>query len=138
MKRYFTSNVTVKLLWQNRLFQKKNKQEGCWGYNILNLPPTPWNFRFVTLPLEIPEKTSFHPWKFSKIVWHPLEIPSQKPRPMLEIPHEFLLEHPWKLCFFFNWPLELPNFLSSIPPLVIPCPQQIIYMLTVNTFSQWS
>ena len=26
------------------------------------------NFRFVTLPLEIPEKRSFHPWKFCKIV----------------------------------------------------------------------
>ena len=41
-----------------------------------------WNspgvFRFVTLPLEIPEKTIFHPWKFCKIVWHPLETPKSK------------------------------------------------------------
>ena len=35
----------------------------------------PANFRFMTLPLEIPEKTSFHPWKFRKIVWRHLEIP---------------------------------------------------------------
>ena len=39
----------------------------------------PGNFRFVTLPLQIPEKTSFHPWKYSK-----------KPRPV-EIRHKFLL-----------------------------------------------
>ena len=29
---------------------------------------TPGIIRFVTLPLEILEKTSFHPWKFCKIV----------------------------------------------------------------------
>ena len=42
-----------------------------------------WNspsevFRFVTLPLEIPDKAKFHPWKFCKIVCHPLEIPRSK------------------------------------------------------------
>ena len=30
-------------------------------------------FRFVTLPSEIPEETSFHPWKFCKIGWHTLK-----------------------------------------------------------------
>ena len=29
---------------------------------------TPGIFRFVTLPIEIPEKASFHPWKFCKFV----------------------------------------------------------------------
>ena len=40
-------------------------------------PPTIPHFRFarsVTLSLEIPGKTSFHPLKFCKIKWHPLEI----------------------------------------------------------------
>ena len=40
--------------------------------------PPPRNFRFVTLPLEIPEKTS--PWQFQ----------GQKPKP-IEIPNEFFL-----------------------------------------------
>ena len=31
------------------------------------------------LELEIPEKTSFHPWKFCKLVWHLLEIPREYP-----------------------------------------------------------
>ena len=47
-------------------------------------------FRFVTLPLEIPEKTSFYPWKFCKIVWCPLEIPNK---------------------FFFNTPGNCLSFL---------------------------
>ena len=33
---------------------------------------------FVTLPWEIPDKMKFHPWKFQKIVLHPLEIPRPK------------------------------------------------------------
>ena len=35
-------------------------------------------FIFFTLPLEIPDKTKLHPWKFRKIVLHPLEIPRSK------------------------------------------------------------
>ena len=102
------------------LSQKKKQTGGGWGYNFLKKNPR--NFRFVTLPVEIPEKTSIHPWKFSKTLSDtPWKFQIQKPRPM-EIPHQFLLEHPWKFCFFFNWPLEFPHFLSSIP-LEIPCPQ---------------
>ena len=62
-------------------YQKKNPNGGGWGYTFLNLHPTsppilpvptpsPGIFRFITLQLEIPDKTSFHPWKFCKIVWH--------------------------------------------------------------------
>ena len=37
--------------------------------------------RFVTLPLEIPNKINLHHWKFWKIVLHPLEIPRPKFKP---------------------------------------------------------
>ena len=46
--------------------------------DILFWKPLSGIFRFVTLPSEIPEKTSFYPQKFCKIVWHPLEIPRSK------------------------------------------------------------
>ena len=42
-----------------------------WGYAF---PTSPEIFKFVTLPLEIPKKTSFHSRKFCKIVWHSLGI----------------------------------------------------------------
>ena len=38
----------------------------------------PWNFSFLTLPLEIPDKTKFHPWKFCKSLLDILEIPRPK------------------------------------------------------------
>ena len=37
--------------------------------------------RFVTLPLEIPNKINLHHWEFWKIVLHPLEIPRPKSKP---------------------------------------------------------
>ena len=40
-------------------------------YEIYFSEKNPGIFRFVTLPLEIPEKTSFHPRKFCKIVTLP-------------------------------------------------------------------
>ena len=33
---------------------------------------------FVTLPSEIPDKMKLQPWKFHKIVFHPLEFPRPK------------------------------------------------------------
>ena len=49
-------------------------------------------FRFVTLPLEIPDKAKLHPaslWKFQ----------GQKQKPM-EIPHDFVLISPGNSTFF--------------------------------------
>ena len=50
------------------------------------------------------------PWKFQ----------GQKPRPM-EIPRVFC-KHTLKFHFYFNWPLEFPHALFSIPPET-QCPQ---------------
>lgn len=47
-------------------------------------------FRFVTLALEIRDKSKIHPWKFYRIVLYFLKIPKWKPRPT-EIPHDFFL-----------------------------------------------
>ena len=57
------------------LFQKKNQTGGVEDIIFWN---PPGNFRFVTIPLEISVKTSFLPWKFSKIVRHLLETPRSK------------------------------------------------------------
>ena len=79
-------------------------------------------FRFVTLPLKIPEKPSFHQ-KFCKIVLHPLEIPVSKTKIHMEIAHDLLtlLEIPLlskltpkiSTCSFFNTP---GNSISSTAP----------------------
>ena len=72
----FSASFVLSLEFElNVLFQKKSKQ-GVWRYTFLK--KLPGVFRFVTLPLEIPEKISCHPWKFCQIVRHPLEIPSSK------------------------------------------------------------
>ena len=39
---------------------------------------TPGIFRIFTLPFEIPYKMKLLPWKFHKIVFHPLEFPRPK------------------------------------------------------------
>ena len=49
-------------------------------------PPPLGNFRFVTLPQEIPEKKSFYPWKFCKFVWHSLKIPKSKTKKFHVLP----------------------------------------------------
>ena len=84
--------------------RKKTKQEGFRIYFFENLPGI---FNFFNLPLEIPDKTKFHPWKLHKIVFNTLEIP-----------------HYFFLVILGNWSplghlLVTPeNFTSSSPP---PC-----------------
>ena len=55
-------------------------------------------------PLEF-QQNCVTPWKFQGQKARPMEIP---------VPWVFL-EHPWKFCFFFNWPQEFPHILSSKP-----------------------
>ena len=80
------------------LFQKKSSQTG--GVDKDN--EISGIFRFVNLPLEIPEKTSLHPWKFYKIVRYHLEIPRSKTKTPIEVPNDFFLDYPWKFHFFFD------------------------------------
>ena len=99
------------------------------GYSRKNL--SRWRLRiyfsgtspgiFNTVFRNSPEKISFHPWKLCKIVWHTLEIARWKTETHGNSTWIFL-EHPWKFHFLFNWPLEFPHALSSIP-LKIPWPQ---------------
>ena len=67
----------------------------------------PWNF--LSCHLEIPEKTNFHLWKFSKSVWHPLENPRSNPRP-IETPHQFFLNTEIFLEFSTSFLIDPWNF----------------------------
>ena len=108
--RYIISYSRKKLkAWRLRmyLFEKKD----------------PEIFRFVTLPIKIPDRTMFHthleiPQNF---VWHHLQFQGQKPRSM-EIPHEFFsitprnstsfLIDPWNfhiLFFKHSWKFHVFN-----------------------------
>ena len=97
------------------LFQKKIQTE---VEDILFWkPPSPWNFSFFTLPLEILDKTKLNPWIFHKIVLDPSEISTKaknKVKTPLEILHYFLflvtlensilfLIKPWKCQMQFFW-----------------------------------
>ena len=57
------------------LFQR-NPKRGGWGHTFLK--KSPGMFKFVILPLEVLENTSFHPWNSWKALWHRLEIPRPK------------------------------------------------------------
>ena len=65
--------------FEKRLFQKKSTKSVCvcvWGRGggvEEKLSCNFYIFHFTPLK-EIPEKTSFHHWKFCKIVWHPLDL----------------------------------------------------------------
>ena len=71
------NKIVIWLFWWNSLvhWNIPEKLQTGWVVDILFWNPPSRIFRFVTLPLEILEKASFHPWKFRKIVCHPLEIP---------------------------------------------------------------
>ena len=88
-----------------------------WGHTFLN--KNPGVFRFGTLPLDILDKTKLYPWKFRKIVLHPFENPRSKTK--VHGNSTFFLDHTWRFHFFFNWPLEFPQDISSVP-LEVPCP----------------
>ena len=56
------------------------KLQTGWMVDIVFWNPPAGIFRFVTLTLETIGKTSFHPWKFWKIMWN-WKFQGQKPRP---------------------------------------------------------
>ena len=104
-------------------YSRKNvKQKVLSNYFLSKISTrTLYFFRFVTSLLEIPEKASFHPYKFWKTLWHPLETSRSKSKRHGNSTWVFV-EHLWKLLFLFSWPLEFPHVLSSIT-LEIPYPQ---------------
>ena len=102
-----------------------------WGHTILK------NFSeylgFVTLSLNILEKTKLHLWRFRKIVLHSLKFPRPKNKT-----HgnsiQFFHDYPKKFLFFLDWLVEFPHAISSIflenpyphPP---SCPSMFGYFL---------
>ena len=81
-----------------------------WGHTFLK--KTSGTFRFVTLPLDIPDKMTLHPWKFHKIVLHPLGFPRPKTKTHENSTQPFL-DHLWKFhilkppCLIFFWSSQL-------------------------------
>ena len=110
----------------NGLFiREKNKQGGRWACTS----ETPGIFRFVILPLEILEKTSFHSWEFCKFVcvtlvtrypWKNSKVKTKTHGSStwffltpLEIPLLFYLTPGISTCSFVSAP---GNYMSSTPP----------------------
>ena len=98
--------------------RKKTKQGGLRIYFSEN---PPWKFSICDFTLRKSRENKFLPLEIQQNFVTPLGNSKFKNQDPWKF-HEFLLEHPWKFCFFFNWPLEFPYFLSSIPR-EIPCPQ---------------
>ena len=121
----------------NKLFWKKSK----WGLKIYfpePSPPSPQIFRFVTLPLEIPEKASFYSWKFCKIVLHPLKILRSKTKTHGNSMWIFL-QHPWKFHALNCSPPPLPDWVfSGIAQYPIPCPSFRFFVVKLKPLRIWS
>ena len=77
------------------LFQEKTKQRRLRIYCF----ETP--LEFFNFPLEIPDKTKPHPWKFKKTFLEPLEIPRPKTK-ILANYALFFIGHTWKFHFVLN------------------------------------
>ena len=90
--------------------------------NIIFWKKTPGIFRFVTLPLEIPDKMKLHPWKLHKIVLHQLEFPRPKAKTH-GIPHDFFWILPVNFTSFYIDPRNFHILFIQCPYLEIPCPQ---------------
>ena len=45
----------------------------------------------------------FHPWNL-KLCYTRLKFQGQKPKPMVEIPHDFFFDHPWKFQLLLTDP----------------------------------
>ena len=81
-----------------------NREEGGgWGYTFFE--KTPGIFRFVTLPLEFPDKTSFHLWKFCmQTCMTPLGNSKVENQDKTHGNSTwFFLHISWKFHFFFSW-----------------------------------
>ena len=83
-----------KHFWRTVGYSRKNPNNEV--KNTLFWKKNPGIFRFITLPLEICEKTSFVPWKFCEMVQHPRNSKVKN-------------QDPWKFHMNFSWTtLEIP------------------------------
>ena len=106
--------MTYKVVLQRTTLSYKNTYTIPWNWIIPEKIQTRgnWNFKCVLLHLEILEKTSFHPWKFCKIVWHPVEVARSKTKTHGNSTWVFL-EHLWNIHYHTLSPMTLE----------VPCPQ---------------
>ena len=97
-------------------YSRKNTNRGGWGYTLLKNSME--FFIFLTLPLEIPDKTKLNHWIFHKIVLDLLEISRPKTKTPGNSTLFFLLTLGNSISFLIN-PLEIPLAISLMP-LEIP------------------
>ena len=102
--------------------RKNLNRRGGWGYIFLKKNP-PGIFGFVTLPLEILEKTSFHPLETLQncVTDSPLEIPRPKTKTLpMEIPHGFFLKTLGNSTSFLIGPRNFHMLFLQYPCKFIP------------------
>ena len=97
-----------------------------WWGGIPSQTMDPGIFRFVTLSLEISGKMKFLPWKFHKIVLHPLEFPRPKTKTYGNFTW-FFLNYQWKFHIFFYWPLKFPHSIFWVPLETLPPPLFVFF-----------
>ena len=78
-------------------------------------------FNLSLYPKKVQRKQAFTPGNSAKLCDTPWKFQGPKPRPG-HGNHTFFSCTPLEILLFFNWPLEFPNVLSSVP-LEIPCLQ---------------
>ena len=110
-------------------YSRKNPNRKGWGHNFWK--KTPGIFRFVTLPLEIPDKMKLHSWKLHKTVLHPLEFPRPKAK-TYGIPHDFFWITPVNSTSFCIDPRNI-HILFIPVPLEISCSQSLSLNLSWNS-----
>ena len=100
-------------------YSRKNPNRRCWGHTFWK--KTPGIFRFVVLPLEIPDKVKLHPLEIPRSCVTPIGISKTKNLGPWNST-QYLLDLPSKFHFFFYWSQEFPHSIYSVP-LVILCLQ---------------
>ena len=98
------NKIVIWLFWWNSLvhWNIPEKLQTGWVVDILFWNPPSGIFRFL--------KTSFCPWKFCKIVCHPLEIPRSKTKTQENFPLVFLYKTPINSTSFLigPWDFHVP------------------------------
>ena len=116
----------IKITWQqyHEYLYTQLSIWGRWGYTFLKtglriyfFEKPPGIFHFVTLPLEITDKTKLTPWIFHKIVLDPLEIPRPKRKTPGNSTFFFLVIRGNSASFLTN-PWKFHTLNSPPPPFV--------------------
>ena len=93
-------------------------------------------FHFTPLK-EIPEKTSFHHWKFCKIVWHPLDLDPHRNSAWVFLIPFFFNWHPWRNEYIHILFLQLSQKLHALQQTLQPCKVLSLENLAKKLLKTW-